>query len=351
MTGKKNTLSLTKQDFMDIAGVIFVVLDTKARVVMINKKGCKMLGYKEDEILGKDWFSHFLPKESRDEVRSVFNKLIKGDLKPPEYYTNPIVTKSKERRYLSFHNGILRDREGNIVGTLSSGEDITEKIMAEEALRKSEKKYRNFFKTAMDCVYITSRDGKWLDVNDAAVELFGYESKEALKKVNIYDLYARPEERDIRIKKIEKKGYEMENPIDLRKKDGTIIHTLITSVPIRDKRGNITAYQGTIRNITEQTKTEGALRESEVRYKALFDRSRDFVFIHDFEGNFIEANKATLDTFGYSEEEVKTLNFSALLADDKQNSEVERALQELAEQINGDIRLTKRDGTQVEIVF
>jgi len=332
MTGNKNNIvSITKQDFMDIAGVMFVVLDTNARVVMINKKGCEILGYKEDEILGKDWFSHFLPKESRDKVRSVFNKLIKGDLKPPEFYTNPIVTKNGEQRYLSFHNNILRNREGNIVGTLSSGEDITERKKTEEALRKSEQKYRNFFKTARDCVFITSRDGKWLDMNDAAVELFEYISKEELRKGSVYDLYARPEERDAHLKKIEKKGYEKENPIDLKKKDGTIIHTLITSVPIEDERGKVTAYQGTIRDITKQKKTEAALKESEARYRALFDRSRDIVFIHDFKGNFIDANKAALDIFGYSKEEIRALNFSFLLADNEQNSEVGRALKELAE--------------------
>ena len=331
MTEKKDTLSITKQDFLDIAGVMFVVLDTSGNVRQINKKGCEILGYKEDEILGKDWFSHFLPKESRDEVRSVFIKLIKGDLKPPEFYTNPVVTKHNGQRYLSFHNGILRDREGNIVGTLSSGEDITERKKAEEALRNSEQKYRNFFKTARDCVFITSRDGKWLDMNDAAVELFGYESKEELRKVRIYDLYVRPEERDIHLKKIERIGYEKENPIDLKKKDGTIIHTLITSVPIRDERGEVRAYQGSIRDITKQKNTEEALKESEAHYRALFDRSRDFVFIHDFEGNFIEANKAALDIFGYSKEEIRILNFRSLLADDKQNSEVERALKELAE--------------------
>jgi PAS domain S-box-containing protein len=138
MTKKKNTLSITEQDFLDIAGVMFVVLDTNARVVIINKKGCEILGYKKDEILGKDWFSHFFPKESRDEVRSVFYKLIKGDLKPPEFYTNPVVTKNGEQRHLSFHNNILRNREGNIVGTLSSGEDITERKKTEETLSYSE---------------------------------------------------------------------------------------------------------------------------------------------------------------------------------------------------------------------
>lgn len=203
---KKHTVSVTKQDFLDIAGVMFVVLDANARVVLINKKGCRILGYKEDEILGKDWFSHFLPRESRERVRSVFNRLIKGEAKIPEFYTNPVVTKQGEKRYLSFHNSILRDRKGNIVGTLSSGEDITEK-----------------------------------------------------------------------------------------------------------------------------KKTEAVLEESEARYRALFDRSRDFVFIHDFEGNFIDVNKAALDYFGYSKEEIRALSFSSLLADDEQNSVVEKVLKELAE--------------------
>lgn len=144
-----------------------------------------------------------------------------------------------------------------------------------EHLRASEEKYRIFFTTSRDCVFITTGDGRWIDLNDAAVVLFGYRSREELEKVNVIDLYDDPGERDRHLSVINIMGYSKEYPVRLRKKDGTIIQTLITSVAIKDDRGKITGYQGTIRDVTEQKRLEEALittaREWEITFNATSD--------------------------------------------------------------------------------
>jgi len=128
-----------------------------------------------------------------------------------------------------------------------------------QALQDSEERYRRFFQTSRDCAFITSREGHWLDMNQAAVELFDYESKEALEKVNVRDLYAEPADREVLIQTIEQQGGIQNYPVDLQKKNGDVIHALITSVPLRDKQDRITSLQGTIRDITERKKAEEAL--------------------------------------------------------------------------------------------
>ncbi len=133
----------------------------------------------------------------------------------------------------------------------------------EKKLRESEKRYRSFFKTSKDCVFITSKDGRWIDMNDAAVELFGYNSRTGLQKATIPDLYANPEDRPAHIRLIEESGYMEEHPVDLRKKDGSIIHTLITSIPIKDEKGNSVGFQGTIRDITKWKQAEEERRRTE----------------------------------------------------------------------------------------
>ena len=121
------------QSYLDIAGVILVVIDTHQRVSLINKKGCEILGYEENEIIGKNWFDTFIPERIREEVKAGFRKLMDGEIDPVEYFEDPVLTKTGEERMIAWHNAVLRDEKGNIVNRLSSGEDITErKKMGEE---------------------------------------------------------------------------------------------------------------------------------------------------------------------------------------------------------------------------
>src|SRR3990172_5232781 len=120
------------QRYLDVAGVMLVVIGADQRVSLINKRGSDILGYDEEEIIGKNWFAPYLPQQTSAEVRAVFDRLMKGEAEPAEYFENSVKTKSGEERMIAWHNTLLRDEEGNIVATLSSGEDITARKLAEE---------------------------------------------------------------------------------------------------------------------------------------------------------------------------------------------------------------------------
>jgi len=135
-------------------------------------------------------------------------------------------------------------------------QEIIERKQAAEALRESAEKYQRFFMTSRDCVFITSKDGDWIDMNDAAVELFGYSSREELMRMNIRNLYANPEERTRHGNIIAELGYCKEFPVDLHRKDGMVINTLITSVALYDTEKNVIGFQGTIRDITKRKQSE-----------------------------------------------------------------------------------------------
>ncbi|MFH1010022.1 MAG: PAS domain S-box protein [bacterium] len=159
------------QSYLDLAGVIFVALNADGHITLVNKMGCKVLGYEERELLRRNWFDTCLPQRLRTDVRSVFRKLIAGEIEPVEYYENPIVTKDGQERIIAWHNTILRDAEGRIVGTLSSGEDITERKRAEEALKESEERYRRMFEQSADAILIEDLEGHILELNTAACQL------------------------------------------------------------------------------------------------------------------------------------------------------------------------------------
>jgi PAS domain S-box-containing protein len=123
------------QKYLDVAGVMLVLIGTDHKVDLINKRGCQILGYKrEEDVLGRNWFDNFLPKRVRREVKKVFNKLMAGEVELMEHYENPILTRDGRERTIAWHNSVLRDESGKITALLSSGDDITERKQTDDNL-------------------------------------------------------------------------------------------------------------------------------------------------------------------------------------------------------------------------
>ena len=192
----------------------------------------------------------------------------------------------------------LRSSEGEIIGVLGTYMDITERKRAEEEVREAEKRYQAFFRTSRDCVFISSVDGRWIDLNDAAVQIFGYESREDLLKTEIKDLYANSDERARHLQVINEKGYTREYPATLRKKDGTIIDTLITSVARKDSTGRIIGYQGTIRDITERKQADLSRARSLVRLEQLNLLQQTLLSPGKLEQKLKKITDSVVDIFG-----------------------------------------------------
>ncbi|THB74950.1 MAG: PAS domain-containing sensor histidine kinase [Desulfobulbaceae bacterium] len=127
------------EQYLNIAGVIFVALNNIGEVTLINRKGCEVIGYESTEIIGRNWFENFVPEWLRDDLIPVSKQLLSGDIEPVEYFENPILTKNGEERLIAWHNTILKDGAGNITGHLSAGHDITDKRQLEEQLQRAQK--------------------------------------------------------------------------------------------------------------------------------------------------------------------------------------------------------------------
>jgi len=132
------------QQYLDIAGVALVVMNTECEIALINKKGLEILGYEEEELLGKNWFKTCLPERMTDEVLDVYRQLMNDEIEPVEHYENPVLRKDGTERIIAWHNSLLRNPRGQIAGVLSSGEDITERKQAEQELKESAMKIKLF---------------------------------------------------------------------------------------------------------------------------------------------------------------------------------------------------------------
>jgi PAS domain S-box-containing protein len=176
------------QRYLDIAGTMLLALDSTGDITLINREGCQVLGYKESELLGRNWFETCLPEDSVKGVKGVFQQIIAGDVKPVQYYENPIRTKAGELRTIAWHNSLIK-QEGKIVEILSSGQDITDSRIAQQEIRDSRDKYQSLFTSMLNGFalheIICDDNGKpidyrFLEVNSAFEKLTGLKPQDVI---------------------------------------------------------------------------------------------------------------------------------------------------------------------------
>ncbi len=217
------------QKYLDIAGTMIAAIDAGENIALINEKGCEILGYHQEELLGQNWFNTLVPEAMRDKVRAVFGKLMAGEVEPVEYYENILLTKDGQERRIAFHNIVVTDPSGRITGVLFSGDDITERKQAEEALQAAYQRNETVLATSMDGFFTMRPDGTIGDCNEVFCQMVGY-SRDELLAMKITDLEAveTPAETAQHIKEVmEAGGTRFETTH--RRKDGTLIDLEISS--------------------------------------------------------------------------------------------------------------------------
>ena len=122
------------QTYLDVARVIFLIIGSDRKVKMINKYGLHLLGYSEEEVIGKDWFSQFIPARERKEVRRVQKSMMRKRSNDYDRFENAVITQSGEELIISWQNVPMMDENGKVIATLSSGIDVTEKRRYESDL-------------------------------------------------------------------------------------------------------------------------------------------------------------------------------------------------------------------------
>ena len=253
--------------YLNIAEVILLALDTEARITLLNRKGYQIIGYEEGQLIGKDWINTCLRPQDYESVHEVNRRIIRGEIDPFEYYENYVLTKNGGERCIAWHTTLLRDDGGKIIGTLSSGEDITERKHAEEELRDSEDKFRTLFNSASDAIYIHDLEGHFFEVNQAACDRLGY-SREELLQMSPRDIDTSDSAAKVqgRIEEIIRVGHKIFESAQVRS-DGAVIPVEMNARLI-DYKGN-KAVLAVARDITKRKHAEDALKESENKYRHL----------------------------------------------------------------------------------
>ncbi|MDD1687482.1 response regulator [Methanoregula sp.] len=273
---------------------IFVTQDEVFKLV--NPQLITLTGYAEQELLDQP-FTRFIHPEDAGLLLDRYRKRMSG-ANFATHYIFRIICKDETVRWAELNVvSITWNERPAILNFLT---DITERKRMEDSLRESEERYRQFFRTTLDGLFITTPDAQWIDFNDAILEMFGCTSRDEVFSRPIISFYVHPEERAVFVELVERDGYVKEHPVSFRKRDGTRFDSVMTVVPRRNPDGSTKAFIGTIRDITERKRMEDTLRESEERYHLFFKTAKDSVFITTPEGQWIDCNDAVVKTFGFA---------------------------------------------------
>jgi PAS domain S-box-containing protein len=198
----------------------------------------------------------------------------------------------------------LRNSDGTI-SKITFFRDITEEIRARKRMLASEEDYRRLFENIPSGLYLSTKEGRFLDANKALLDMLRYESKEEFLNIDIAkDLYVRPEDRKEFQKMIERDGRVIDIEVEFKRKDGGTIPVMHTSRARYDQEGNVIGYEGINVDLSQRKQMERELKEAHDFLNKLIMSSPNAIMATDMKGNIIVWNKAAEENLGYTAEEV-----------------------------------------------
>jgi PAS domain S-box-containing protein len=316
------------ESLITTAQAIVLVLDTEGRIIRFNPYMEEISGYRLEEVRGKDWFTIFLPKSDQSGMRALFLKAV-GDIRT-RGNVNLIVTKDGRKREIEWYDKTLKDSDGNVVGLLSIGHDITERKQAEDSLRESEQRLREAQKIA--------RIGRWdldlisnrLQWSDSIFELFEIDPRKFKASYEAFLDAIHPADRnkvDIAYTESLKNKLPYEISHRLLMKDGRIkwVHEMCRTE--YDSQGQALRSVGIVQDITERKQAEDALRRIEERLSSFMNSASDSFYLLDADLNFVEINERGLAIIGKNREDVIGKNITEIVPDVKESGRYEKHLE------------------------
>ncbi|MBD2214262.1 PAS domain S-box protein [Nostoc linckia FACHB-104] len=278
------------RNLLQTANSVIIRYDPQGRIHYINDYGVKLLGYEEHQILGRTLFETIIPdiEISGRDVKPFVHDLLRNPQSYPQGEGENLCRDGR-RVWVVWSNQAIFNEQGDVVEILSVGNDTTQRRQAEEALQRSEAKFRTIFENSQVGIYRTRTcDGLILNANQRFADLFGFDSPQEMIGIeHTIGYWVNPSDRQQGIEVMKRDGEVRSFEAQMRKRDGTVFWGLFSSYLNADDD----YIEGVLADISDRKQAEVALQASEAELRALFSAIPDPLCIFNAEGQVIGAIK------------------------------------------------------------
>jgi len=321
-----------------------LVVDMEGRIRVVNRAAGTMLGYDPATMIGLHIRDVVMRNDNTNTAQILASS---GVLEQAMLWR----TRSGSSLDVLAQSSFIRDADGTPLAAIYVASDFTDRKRAEELLRESEERYRNVVELSPDAVFV-HQDGKLIFVNTAAVKVVGATGPEQLVGTDIMQLVHPDFRTTVRSRlKVLSRGRDV--PLIEEKflrLDGTPIDVEVAAISFHvDGKP---AIQVVARDISERKAFEESLRQSEMRYRDLFENANDIVYTTDLEGRVTSMNFAGLRATGYSLDEILSLNIDQLISPDDIERSTANFRRKMADETNAtsyEIDLLAKDGRRIPV--
>lgn len=291
------------QNYLDIAAFMIVSIDKKGIIRLANKKACEILGYEEQELIGKNWFQLCIPRGYINSTKKRLYQFFKNKEENIQIHESIIVSKDGKERSINWHHALIFNEKGEPTELLSSGEDITEKVNSIKIINQTKT-------VAIIWKYNPNSNIHPINyVSDNIEKLIGYNSKELISNSIKYIDLIHPQDLKRVINEVEEHANEELKPYThdyyrIKHKNGDWIWIEDQTEFITNENGEITHLSGLLIDVTERIEYLKLIQANEERYRTIFSSNLDGMVIFDENGKIVEVNDVVCKMYGYTEEEL-----------------------------------------------
>lgn len=278
-----------------------------------SEEACQIFGVRPEDIKTIEDAILKIHPEDRKAVYSKLEKVLSTG--KPQRADYRIIKPDGSERFVHSESRVFYDDHGDPARLFGIVHDITEQKLVENALTESETKYRNLIENINDWIWEVNTDGVYTHISQKVYSVLGYMPEDLIGRCPV-DIMEPGEAK--RLENLIGKAFKERKPVKpiecvVRSKDGRNVFIEVSAVPIFDRQNNITGFRGTARDITDRKSIVEALRESEERFKSIFDHAACGICLCNVEGHTINANKTLQDILGCDLQELSGINLKALM--------------------------------------